>query len=102
MVSGYGCSNGMGRATNCRDQQEPIDVKPQPSLKKERLHSKWMDSYEPCGPQGQSGWHPYGIKAGCGRSYEKGAASDGNDGQKPVLLQLGPPPTHEPLRSKKE
>ena len=102
MGTGYGCSNGMDRATNCRDWQEPIDVKPQQSPKNEKLHSTWMNPYEPCGPEGQSEWHPHGIKAGSGCSYEKGAASDGNVGQKPALLQLGPPPTRELVRSKKE
>ena len=43
MGTGYGCSNGMDRATNCRDWQEPINVKPQQSPKNEKLHSTWMN-----------------------------------------------------------
>ena len=59
-VSGIGCFQGMGRATDCRDRQEPM-VEPQLSMKKEGLQSGWMDPFKPCGPQGQSEWHPYGL-----------------------------------------
>ena len=50
LSAGYGCSNGMDRAANCRDRQKPIDVKPRQSPKNEKLQSTWMNSYELCGP----------------------------------------------------
>ena len=99
-VSGIGCFQGMGRATDCRDRQEPI-VEPQLSLEKEGLQSGWMDPFKPCGPQGQSEWHPQGVAGYC-RSDEKKAARNGHHGQNPGPLQLGPPPTREPVRPKEE
>ena len=85
LSAGYGCSNGMDRAANCRDWQKPIDVKPQQSPKNEKLQSTWMNPYEPCGPEGQSAWHPQGFVAGNGCSAKGDRATDRRDG--PVQVE---------------
>ena len=100
--AGYCCSNGWGCEVTGRDGQKPIEEQPPPSQTNKILQRGWMNPFEPSGPDWQSEWHPQGIKAGSGCSYEKGAASDGNGGQKPALLQLGPPPTRELGHPKKE
>ena len=90
MGAGYGCSNGMDRAANCRDRQKPIDVKPQQSPKNEKLQSAWMNPYELCGPGGQSAWHPQGFVAGNGCSAKGDRATDRRDGPPQVEARYRP------------
>ena len=101
LSAGYGCSNGMDRATNCRDWQEPINVKPQQSPKNEKLHSTWMNPYKPCGPEGQSAWHPQGFVAGNGCSDKGGRATDRRDGPVQAEAKLKPSMTNERSSSRR-
>ena len=90
LSAGYGCFNGMDRAANCRDWQKPIDVKPQQSPTNEKLQSKWMNPFKPCGPKGQSAWHPHGFVAGNGCSAKGDRATDRRDGPAQVETQYRP------------